>query len=206
MRSTLAGSFKRSCFFGISFLFITLLYHHGLSLKVETPMESSSHCVFNKTESSTKETCPRSNPSAVVASQIEVGKKSSVLKIAPQIRENSRNNKDDEEFFEVTRLLLDGLPTQKTLIGITDDEAHGTPAVILQAGLDLGKIAEQVQGNQGLIPEAIRFYTKCSQGEYLAPVRALCYYQLKKVSPKQFENGFEDPLVPNYVQYLASQL
>lgn len=68
------------------------------------------------------------------------------------------------------------LPTLEDLQLLSEEEAHDYPEPVALAGTALGAIAQAVDGNPALKPQATDFYVQCARdGALVTPVRALCY-------------------------------
>lgn len=86
-----------------------------------------------------------------------------------------------EEFQAFARKTLDSLPKIADLKKLKEDEvAHGTPALLVDAGRKLGQVARMLHDNAELKDAGVAFYSECSTGAELpTPVRALCYSHLE---------------------------
>ena len=89
---------------------------------------------------------------------------------------------EERNFDETAREIMDRLPTLSDLRSLSDAEVHDTPKPIIQAGLQLGRIAELLQANPRLGLRAVQFYSKCASDEnFPSSVRALCFSHLKNL-------------------------
>ncbi len=67
------------------------------------------------------------------------------------------------------------LPTIKTMISVTAEEAHGVPRVVQEAGAGLGQIAQSLENDPRLASDGVQFYMRCYRNSSFIPqVRALC--------------------------------
>lgn len=108
-----------------------------------------------------------------------------------------------QKFKETANQVLQELPTLEELRKLPHEEVHQTPGRIIQAGVELGKIAEMLEAHPELGPEAVQFYDKCSShNEYPSSVRALCFSHLKTIDPKLAA----DSQVPDAIRDLADRI
>jgi hypothetical protein len=85
-------------------------------------------------------------------------------------------------FIELSTQVLSELPQPKDLENLSDEEVHGTPTVVREAGERLGEIAERVAKNPELREQAKEFYMACAEDDRtLQSVRALCYSHLPEL-------------------------
>lgn len=81
-----------------------------------------------------------------------------------------------EQFGALTEQTLRELPTANDLKNLSTEEAHDYPEPLARAGAPLGRIAQAVNDQPSLKPQATRFYSDCARSEAIVvPVRALCY-------------------------------
>lgn len=116
---------------------------------------------------------------------------------------------DSERFAVLTDKVLRELPKVGDLQGLSEEETHGAPGAVRRAGASLGEIAEALDANPELAPQALEFYRGCAtQSEGLKSVRALCLSNYQALAD---ESGREpDPEVmgtmPQSVKDLAQGL
>ncbi len=55
-----------------------------------------------------------------------------------------------------------GLPRSENLNRLRDSELHHTPRAITDAAMKVGTIAQRVNSDTRLVPQAIRFYVDCA--------------------------------------------
>lgn len=111
-----------------------------------------------------------------------------------------------EEFRALGAEVMKALPTKADLKKLTDEEAHGTPAPIITAGVELGKIAEAIADDPALEAEAITLYRECAASpQHPDSVRALCYSNYKRLAKKTGAD-FDQTVVKKYLRDLADRL
>lgn len=68
------------------------------------------------------------------------------------------------------------LPTFADARGLNAREAHGHPAILNAAAAELGELAERIERDPSLRPQALGFYQACAlNAELFRAVRALCF-------------------------------
>lgn len=68
------------------------------------------------------------------------------------------------------------LPTLEEIQRLPEEDAHDYPEPVARAGAALGDIAQAVEVEPSLKPQATGFYVQCARdGALVTPVRALCY-------------------------------
>jgi hypothetical protein len=100
------------------------------------------------------------------------------------------------------------LPTLVDLKSIPADEAHSTPARIIEAGAALGELEEYLEKKPEEFMAASRFFSDCASGAELpASVRAMCLHSLRN-NPTQWAPGVSAKLetLPSEVVDLEAQL
>ncbi len=100
------------------------------------------------------------------------------------------------------------LPMLVDLKSIPADEAHSTPARIIEAGAALGELEEYLEKKPEEFMAASRFFSDCATGEELPPsVRAMCLHSLRN-NPTQWAPGVSAKLeaLPSEVVDLEAQL
>ncbi|NUN04342.1 MAG: hypothetical protein HUU57_01155 [Bdellovibrio sp.] len=79
------------------------------------------------------------------------------------------------EFSELTKTAQKKLPTLQDFKKLKPKEAHTTPLLIQQAGVELGKIAQALHDNPNFASEAVIFYRDCfSRINLPDQIRGLC--------------------------------
>ncbi|MBS1983902.1 MAG: hypothetical protein JST16_06995 [Bdellovibrionales bacterium] len=77
------------------------------------------------------------------------------------------------------------MPKQSDLRKLTTQQAHHFPAPLEKAGALMGEIAERLEKDPSLTPEAVKFYAGCALDDQLpSSVRALCLANYTKRDPK----------------------
>jgi hypothetical protein len=111
-----------------------------------------------------------------------------------------------EEFRALGAAVMQALPTKADLRKLSDAEAHETPAPIITAGIELGKIAQAVADDPALEAEAITLYRECAVSpQHPDSVRALCYSDYKRLAKKTGAD-FDEHIVKRYLRDLADRL
>lgn len=92
------------------------------------------------------------------------------------------------------------LPKKADLKELPPEALHNTPAIIIEAGRNLGAIKEVIKVHENYALEAIPFYSKCSKNdETPTTVRALCLTNLillkKKSNQKINVNEYPKELI-----------
>lgn len=137
---------------------------------------------------------------------------------------DSMTEEDEEALSNSFEMLatraLKNLPTNKDLRKLTAEEAHHTPAILMQAAGELGDVAEALDTRlkaaandptekAKAIQDGIAFYQECMNGaERPSSVRALCYShyrELREMSGKP-ETQAEAQTVPASVRSLVDFL
>ena len=111
-----------------------------------------------------------------------------------------------EEFRALAKKVAKELPTKEQMQSLSAEEAHGTPKPIMEAGNQLGDIAEALDKNPDLSKDGFSFYEGCSKsGKRPDSVRALCYANYKKLGEKM---GYplRSDAAPRRVKDLAKNL
>ena len=100
------------------------------------------------------------------------------------------------------------LPTLESLRTVSDDEEHGTPSKIVEAGAALGDLDEYLEGKPEEFKNATGFFSDCAMGETLpSSVRAMCLHSLRR-NPTEWAPGVSAKLekIPSDVVDLEAQL
>jgi hypothetical protein len=80
-----------------------------------------------------------------------------------------------EEFRKLSKKVLMTLPKTGALQKLSAEEVHHTPALIREAGQNLGQVAQALHDNPALAGEAASFYKACFlKTDLPVQVRALC--------------------------------
>lgn len=107
---------------------------------------------------------------------------------------------NDDEFRNLAKTVLAGLPTRAELRAQVVGRAHSTSPQVIRAGSLLGQVAQALHDNPQLSDLGTEFYVRCaSSDEFLTSVRALCYARLLSREPS---SSIE---VPKQVLFLAQQ-
>ncbi len=103
----------------------------------------------------------------------------------------------EEAIFEVLAAeVLYALPTLGDLQGLTSEEAHFTPEVLLETGARLGEVAVELERTPALQGAGQRFYETCALREDLpSSIRGVCY--------SHYEGELQ---VPDEVQAIADNV
>jgi hypothetical protein len=110
------------------------------------------------------------------------------------------------EFNKLSEQVLAGLPKVSDLQKLKGEEAHHTPMIVSQAGIQVGRIAQAVHDNPALSEDGVQFYKKCAtQGDGASSVRALCFAQLRNLET-HLGRTVETDGVPESVQQLAQNI
>lgn len=132
----------------------------------------------------------------------------------------SQQQNVNEPFVTLAEETLQKLPKKADLQKLTPEEAHHTPALLMQAAGELGDVAEalqaqlkQAEGNstatEHALQEGVTFYQKClGQNDSPESVRALCYSHYRELREKQGhpETQEEAKTIPLSVRSLADFL
>ncbi len=111
-----------------------------------------------------------------------------------------------EEFRTMTAKVAKDLPTKKSVQGISEKDAHTLPAPMVEAGRQLGLIAQAVANEPSLANDAYLFYEKCAgSDQYLDAVRALCFSNYKGYGSK-LGLAVRNEVAPAKIRELAERL
>lgn len=113
------------------------------------------------------------------------------------------------EFRGYLHKLHDSLPAKDKLPALKAEEVHGTPKVVVQAGIELGKVAEKIQEMPSLRPDALEFYKDCAlDPQVFRSIRALCFSRAQLLNVELFQDiwDFDPKRIPNDVIELAKSL
>ncbi len=98
------------------------------------------------------------------------------------------------------------LPTLDKVRALPSEEKHGTPKALIEAGAEIGDIAEAIEKNPTLAPQGMEFYGKCVKRNDLATaVRAVCLSGLRALA-KQSGIAADETGVPPNVSKLTAKL
>lgn len=107
-------------------------------------------------------------------------------------------------FSKLSGEILKALPTLQMLRELSPEEVHRTPDLILEAGMELGKIARALEENPALSRSAFEFYKQCAERADLPrSVRALCLSNAKPLASRL--EGIGSVSVPKSVEELADR-
>lgn len=115
----------------------------------------------------------------------------------------------DKEFQDFLAQVKSRLPTRQQAKALTAKQVHGAPEILKEAAVDLADLAERLQRNPGLRPQALGLYQECALNpEVFRSVRALCFQRAQLLSIDLFQDAWDfDPAkIPNDVIELAKQL
>lgn len=74
----------------------------------------------------------------------------------------------------------EGLAKKAQMKTKTETELHHTPIEVVESARRIGAVAEVLEQNPSLIPEALPFFTECAgDHEGMPATRALCVYRLR---------------------------
>ena len=112
------------------------------------------------------------------------------------------------EFRKRAETVYRDLPTMISMSGLSNEEAHGVPAAIRQAGEKLADVAQMLSEDPRLSHDGVQFYTHCFQNSTFVPqVRALCLNDARrwrKLSALDQDKAEDLTGVPRQVIDLAS--
>lgn len=111
-----------------------------------------------------------------------------------------------EEFRTMAAKVAKELPTKQSVQGLTDKDAHTMPKPMLEAGQQLGLIAQAVANEPSLAQDAYLFYEKCAgSSQYLDAVRALCFSNYKDLGSK-LGLAVKEEVAPRKIRELAEKI
>ncbi|MFN7728525.1 MAG: hypothetical protein ACK5P7_05170 [Bdellovibrio sp.] len=113
------------------------------------------------------------------------------------------------EFKTYTKGVLNEMPRIEDLRELPASELHGTPRVIRQAAVQLAVVADMINKNAALKPEALSFYQKCSlQIDFTTAVRALCLNRALRLYAELHKAvwAFDPSQIPPQVLELSKRL
>lgn len=91
-----------------------------------------------------------------------------------------------ESAFAFTRRLRAieaALPTTARIRALPPAEKHGTPAIVVQAGSELGAVAEAIERNPELAPQGALFYGNCARRREISlSIRSVCLASLRELA------------------------
>ena len=114
--------------------------------------------------------------------------------------EQEINTMTEEQFIELTKDTELRLPKLSDIKKIPPGALHHTPALIIQAGRDLGVLKEVLKVHKSYERVALPFYKSCAiKLETPMPIRALCLTNLIEIKKNNNENlnlkEFPDSLI-----------
>lgn len=130
---------------------------------------------------------------------------------SPKIEVTDQDSLSTEEeakkkFLELAENVFQRLPTEEDLQKLSSDEVHFTPQKILEAGVELGRIAELLEQSPGLASEALLFYKKCTlENRFPVSIRALCYSHWRDLDPEG-PQSYDQTSLSGQIRSLADQL
>jgi hypothetical protein len=110
-----------------------------------------------------------------------------------------------EQFAKKVETTLENLITVEQYRAAAMKNVHTTPREMIQAGAQIGDIAEMMEENPEFLEQGMQFYEKCMEGNtYPTPIRALCYSNLKQIHADR--PSLSSASVPEDVKRLGDQL
>jgi hypothetical protein len=102
------------------------------------------------------------------------------------------------------------IPTQRELQNLSEQQAHFTPKVIVNASLGIGRIAQAISDNPNLTEDGKKFYRACAENEESPnSIRAACYFNYEEILKKTGSHDPSlkaDPKISDNVKSLAHKL
>jgi hypothetical protein len=99
------------------------------------------------------------------------------------------NEMTERQFTDLLKDTLRKLPKKSDLKQLPPGALHRTPAIVIQAGRDLGVIKEVLKVHESYERAATPFYKTCAKDETgVTPVRALCLTNLIEIRKKNNED------------------
>ncbi len=99
------------------------------------------------------------------------------------------NEMNEQQFEELLKETERKLPKVSDLKKLPAGALHRTPALVIQAGRDLGVIKEVLKVHESYERVATGFYKSCAKdNEGVTPVRALCLTNLIEIKKKKGES------------------
>lgn len=98
------------------------------------------------------------------------------------------------------------LPTFEQIQKLSAEQVHRTPKIVVDAGLELGDIAEAIEKNPALTPQGLEFYDQCAKRSGVAEaVRATCLASLRDLAHSTGQRVNEKG-IPANIRNLATKL
>lgn len=98
------------------------------------------------------------------------------------------------------------LPTREQISKLKPSEQHKTPVALINAGTEIGKVAEAIEKDPSLAPQGIDFYGKCARrSELSTSIRALCLGNLRDLG-KATGSAIDEEGVSPEIRRLADKL
>lgn len=115
--------------------------------------------------------------------------KNNVLPEKRNFTEEEITELSEDQFTELLKETKNKLPTLSDMKELPEDAIHHTPAVLVQAGQDLGLIKEILKVHESYERLATHFYKSCAKDEEGATaVRALCLTNFMEIKKKNNES------------------
>lgn len=111
-----------------------------------------------------------------------------------------------EEFRALLLSVRAALPRKEALQKLDESEIHGTPEPIVEAGRQLGRVAQALADDPSHAREAFGFYESCAgTHDFADSVRALCFFHYRAVGGSL---GLEvrESIAPQDIRDLADRL
>lgn len=97
------------------------------------------------------------------------------------------------EFQKKLDAAQENFPTSDKIAALPDEQVHDTPRPLVDAGFQIGEIAEAITKNPALGAQGMEFYGKCARRAELAvSVRAHCLHNLRELGKRRDETVKED--------------
>ena len=168
------------------------------STKIDHSNDTKNHLTHNLTQKNLAKPTPRvaglqinekkdNLNKSVNQSEVKDGNES-LLAIGPSQTEVEINNMTQSQFTVLLKSTELKLPTIADIKKLPSEAVHHTPAIIMQAGRDLGYIKEILKVHPSYEIEANVFYEKCAKTkEFPKSVKALCLTNLIEIKKKNGE-------------------
>jgi len=126
---------------------------------------------------------------------------------------NSGLSLEIAKFRELAVDVLRALPVKQDLKNLNEHEVHDTPKILLEAGKELGRVAEILNSNPRLIKEGAKFYRSCvGTAKFPSSVRALCLFHHSRMRTQLAGEGVDiagldsEQNIPSEIRELAHLL
>ena len=117
--------------------------------------------------------------------------------VAPQLLAN----------FEALRATAIGsIPTSADIQKLSSEDVHMTPKAIVEAAVEIGRVAEMIEAHPELSSQGLAFYRECAEKESaVESIRATCLSDFTTLR-KRSGNSEALPKVPKRIALLAEKL